>query len=557
MQQLMKSWVTYILPAGIFNTALNLVFLAVPVYMLVVHDRVLFSFSTATLVTLGTGIMISLAAVAALAYARDRILVQAGNQLVQQMIPRVVDALHRNAAALTPDGYDRGLEDLETLRDAVIQGRFFTFLDLPWMGVYLFVLYVMHPFTGLVALAAVLMAAFFQWLLRIFENRRRTLADVGNAVGRARVTIRAAQAQAAAGMGMASGIARQYRERYAGLLKIKSEAEQVHAGMGAVIRFVHWGGIAGVFTAGTMAFFEEEITVGTMFAAVMVTVRLMMPLERHLSDMAAAIDAAGAYKRLRQFIGPDPVGQKTVLPEPAGQIQVQGLTLSIPGRTLVHGISLDLAPGQTLGVTGPNDAGKTVLCRLLSGIWAPASGEIRLDGALIDQWPARELGRYIGYMPQEPDLLPGTVAENIARFTGGGSDAVIQAARAAGAHDMILKLPQGYDTPILQAGTRLSAGRRQLISLARALYGSPRFLIMDEPHTYLDDTGLKILQGVIHSLKQQKTTTVIVTDRPAMLSSADKLLVIKEGRTAMYGAANEVMAQLAARQQPQQQAAGA
>ncbi|MEX1314106.1 MAG: ATP-binding cassette domain-containing protein, partial [Desulfotignum sp.] len=425
------------------------------------------------------------------------------------------------------------------------------------MGVYLFVLYVMHPFTGMVALAAVLMAAFFQWLLRIFENRRRTLADVGNAVGRARVTIRAAQAQAAAGMGMASGIARQYRERYAGLLKIKSEAEQVHAGMGAVIRFVHWGGIAGVFTAGTMAFFEEEITVGTMFAAVMVTVRLMMPLERHLSDMAAAIDAAGAYKRLKQFIGPDPVGQKTVLPEPAGQIQVQGLTLSIPGRTLVHGISLDLAPGQTLGVTGPNDAGKTVLCRLLSGIWAPASGEIRLDGALIDQWPARELGRYIGYMPQEPDLLPGTVAENIARFTGGGSDAVIQAARAAGAHDMILKLPQGYDTPILQAGTRLSAGRRQLISLARALYGSPRFLIMDEPHTYLDDTGLKILQGVIHSLKQQKTTTVIVTDRPAMLSSADKLLVIKEGRTAMYGAANEVMAQLAARQQPQQQAAGA
>jgi ATP-binding cassette, subfamily C, bacterial EexD len=557
MQQLIKSWGAYILPAGIFTTALNLVFLAVPVYMLVVHDRVLYSFSTATLVTLGTGIIISLAAVAGLAYARDRILLQAGNRLVQQMIPRVVDALHRNAAALAPDGYDRGLEDLETLRDAVVQGRFFTFVDLPWMGVYLFVLYVMHPLTGVVALAAVLMAAAFQWLLRMFENRRRTLADVGNGAARARLSLRATQAQAAAGMGMAPGIARHYRARYAGLLKIKSEAEQLHAGMGAVIRFVHWGGITGVFTAGTLAFFKEEITVGTMFAALMVTVRLMVPLERHLSDMAAAINAAGAYKRLRQFIGPDRAGQKTVLPEPAGQIQVQGLTLSVPGSTLVQGISLDLSPGQTLGVTGPNDAGKTVLCRLLAGIWPSSAGEIRLDGALISQWPAEELGRYIGYMPQEPDLLPGTVAQNIARFTGGGSDAVIQAARAAGAHDMILKLPQGYDTPIVQAGTRLSAGRRQLISLARALYGSPRFLVMDEPHTYLDDTGLKTLQAVLHSLKQQKITTVIVTDRPGMLSSADKLLVIKEGRPAMYGPANEVMAQLAARQKPQHQAAGA
>jgi ATP-binding cassette, subfamily C, bacterial EexD len=231
----------------------------------------------------------------------------------------------------------------------------------------------------------------------------------------------------------------------------------------------------------------------------------------------------------------------------------------VPGRVLLNSISLDLALGQALGVTGPGDGGKTVLCRVLAGIWPPGAGEVRLDGAKMDQWPEQALARYIGYMPQEPQLLPGTVAQNIARFapkTKDTDDAVIQAATAAGVHDLILQLPNGYDTQITANGHPLSAGRRQLISLARALYGSPRLVVMDNPHTFLDDAGHKLLVRVMDVLKQENTTLVMVADRPAMLVKMDQLLVIKNGQAAMYGPAKDIMARLADRTQPSQQTSG-
>jgi PrtD family type I secretion system ABC transporter len=557
MQQQIRSWIKYVIFAGIFSTVLNLVFLAVPVYMLVVYDRVLFSFSQATLYTLGVGVLISLAVMAGLEFIRNRMMAQAGQDLVQTMAPRVVAAMLRDAAVVTPEGYDRGLEDLEQVRDAVVQGRFFWFLDIPWVMIYLFVLYIMHPLVGLIALAGTAMAAVFLGLLQMLEKRRHTLWDVGSAACRTLVPTDRSSAQLLSVMGLARGLAQKYRHRYAAALGFKRQAERFHTGMGAVIGFVHRAAVAAVFTAATVAFFRDEITVGMIFAGVMIAVRVMGPLEQHLSGMKAAIDAKNAYKRLKQYIQADPEPEKTALPEPAGAIQVKGLTLNVPGSSLVRNISLDLDPGQMLGVIGPCDAGKSVLCRMLAGIWPASAGEIRLDGALIRQWPDEELGRYVGYMPQEPDLLPGTVAENIARFSKGGSEPVIEAARAAGVHDMILKLPGGYDTRIGPGGIQLSAGRRQLISLARALYGTPRFVVMDDPHTFLDDAGLKLLQAAIQALKQQKITTVVVTDRPAILSNMDKLLVIKDGQAVMYGPADTVMAQLANPQQPTHPSAGA
>ena len=550
------TWKNYVLFAGIIGIALNLIFLAVPIYMLVVYDRVLYSFSTATLVTLAGGVLISLVAVAALEYVQARMLAQAGNNLLQQMAPRVVRFMQADAAGVSTQRYDRGLEDLETVRDAMIQGRLFYWLDIPWMMVYLFVLYIVHPLVGGIALAGVVMAVAFQLLLKLIENKRYTLSDVGLAANRNRVNTGANQAQLVFAMGMARDIAGKYLDRYARLQKIKSRAEQIHAGIGAVILFVHRVFFTGVFTAGVLAFFNDEMSAGMMFAAVMVAVRLLFPLERYLTGMKSLINAKNAFKRLEHHLVTEAVQEKITLPEPTGRIQVQGLGLSVPGKTLVQNVSLDLEPGQMLGITGPNDSGKSVLCRLLTGIWPAGAGEIRLDGALISQWSEKALGRYVGYMPQEPDLLPGTVAENIARFSMIGSDPVIQAARAAGVHDMILKLPQGYDTPVENTGRHLSAGRRQLISLARALYGAPRFMVLDEPHTFLDDAGLTLLQGVIQTLKKEKITAVIVTDRPRILSNMDKLLVIKEGRPAMYGPAHEVMAQLAGRQQSRQPAAG-
>jgi ATP-binding cassette, subfamily C, bacterial EexD len=481
---------------------------------------------------------------------------QAGQDLVHTMAPRVLAAMQKDTGSVTPQGYDRGLADLELLRDAVVHGRFFYFLDIPWVLIYLFVLYIIHPLVGLIALAGAAMATVFQLLLRMLARRRYTLWDVGFEAGRSMVETGKNRAQLLPVMGLGRGLARKYLDRYAAVLKFKTGAERFHDSVGAVIGFVQTVTVAGVFTAATLAFFKDEITVGMMFAGVMIGVRIMGPLEKHLWGMKGAIDAVNAHQRLTHFVAPALEPEKTELPEPAGAVQVKGLTLAVSGRALIQNISLELDPGQMLGVIGPCDAGKSVLCRMLSGIWPGSAGEIRLDGALISQWPASELGRYIGYMPQEPDLLPGTVAENIARFSRDSAEKVIAAARAAGVHDLILKLPQGYDTPIVQAGTRLSAGRRQLISLARALYGTPRFMVMDDPQTFLDDAGLRTLQAAIQALKQQRITTVVVTDRPAILSNMDKLLVIKDGKAVMYGPADTVMAQLANRQQPTHPSAG-
>jgi ATP-binding cassette, subfamily C, bacterial EexD len=556
MQQLIRTWTKYMIFAGIFTTAFNLVYLAVPLYMLVVHDRVLFSFSTATLFSLGAGLAISLAVMATLEYMRNRIMAQAGDDLVQQMTPQVVTSMQADAGALAPQGYTRGLADLEQLRDAVVQGRFFRFLDLPWILVYLFVLYLMHPLVGITAAAGVFMAAAFQFLLKQIETKRYTLSDAGAAANRALVSQAMGCGELVSSMGLARHLAQKFQGRDAGVQDLKSRAEKFHAGIGAAIHFVHLVFLTGVFTAGTWVFFNDEITVGGMFAAVMIAVRIMMSLEKGLSDIKVSIDAVNAFKRLKKFVGQAKKVEKTVLPEPAGKIQVRGLSLPVPGKVLLNNIHLDLAPGQMLGVTGPSDAGKTVLCRVLAGIWPPGAGEFRLDGATIDQWPEDALGRYIGYMPQEPDLLPGTVAQNIARFAEKNDEQVIRAAETAGVHDMILQLPRGYETQVFQTGRHLSAGRRQLISLARALYGLPRLVVMDDPHTFLDEAGLRILQQVLDTLKREKITTVMVTDRPAMLKTMDKLLVIKDGQTALYGPATEVMAQLANRPQPQHQTAG-
>jgi ABC-type protease/lipase transport system fused ATPase/permease subunit len=288
----------------------------------------------------------------------------------------------------------------------------------------------------------------------------------------------------------------------------------------------------------------------------MIIARLFYPFERSLSDMKGSIEAMAAYKRLKHFVDTREKETKLSLPVPEGKFDVEAITLALNGRTIVHNISFALEPGETLGVFGPSSAGKTSLCRVLLGIWPALAGKVRLDGAQIAQWPGDELGKYVGYMPQEPELFQASVARNISRLMEADSEKVVKAAQKAGIHEMILKLPQGYDTKIDATGKNLAAGQRQLISLARALYGDPKFVVMDEPHTHLDDLGLKMLFHALNNLRQEKITTIVVTDRPALLANMNKLLLIKEGQVAMYGPGKEVLNQLANRQQPQQ-AAGA
>lgn len=239
------------------------------------------------------------------------------------------------------------------------------------------------------------------------------------------------------------------------------------------------------------------------------------------------------------------------MPPPEGALAAESLSLILDGRGVLHNVSFALQPGESLGITGPSAAGKTCLCKALLGIWPLARGVVRLDGADIAQWPDEELLRYVGYMPQEPELFAASVAENIARLQKVDSEKVVAAAQKAGIHEMLLKLPQGYETKIDHKGSKLSAGQRQLISLARALYDQPKLVVLDEPHTHLDDLGLRFLAQALRNMKQDAITVVVVTDRSHLLAGMDKLLILRDGQVALYGPSKEVLAQFTNRQQQQ------
>jgi len=554
MQTMIKSWFKYFLVVGAFGTCINLMYLSLPIFMMIVYDRVLFSFSESTLITMIVGILICLLMMGLLDYFRIRMLGRIGDAITQQLIPHVLDVMYKMAADSNRQGYARGLEDLERVRNAIVQGQIFSLLDLPWVLIFLGTLFFIAPMVGGVATSAVFMAAVFQILLGVLEKKRHTIADVAFQANADFARTCLHHSELVSGMGMLPRIRERYVERYNKILAVRSEADAFHAGIGSTVRFLHLTGLAAVFGAGVFVFFSEQITTGAIFALVMISARIFYPFERSLADMKTSIEAVAAYKRLLHFVSFQGQKAKLALPEPQGKFEAEALSLALNGKTIVHNISFALEPGETLGILGPSSAGKTSLCKVLLGIWAATVGKVRLDGAEIGHWPEEQLRQYVGYMPQESELFPVSVAENIARLMQVDPDKVVLAAQKAGVHEMILKLPQGYDTKIDQTGKNLSAGQRQLISLARALYDEPKLVVLDEPQTHLDDVGFRMALHALATLKQEKITTIVVTDRSNLIARLDKLLVMNQGQTSLYGPSQEVLSQLANRQQSQQAA---
>ena len=554
MQEILKSWFKCFIFICFFGICINLIYLVVPIYMMVVYDRVLFSFSHATLFTLSVGLLISLFAMGLLEYFRSKMLMQAGIDLEQKMYPFVLSSMHKNAISLNRQSYTRGLEDLKLLKDAIINYRILWLLDLPWVLIYLALLYFMHPMLGLVGISGIFMVSIFQFLLRSIGKKRYTTADVIFNTGSNFINTTLQNAELISEMGMLKGVLNKHEEFHQKVLLMQSEADSFKAGTGAVIRMLHIIFAVAVFGTGAYLFFDGKITVGIMFASVIIITRIFYPFQQSLASMKFSIEAIAAYKRLSHFVDTRKQKKSLSLPEPEGKLEAENITLAINSRTILHNISFVLEPGETLGIIGPSAAGKTSLCKVLLGIWPASAGKVRLDGAEISQWSNDDLGEYIGYLPQEITLFSGKIDENIARLQVVTSDKVIKASKMAGAYNMILKLPQGYDTRIDNTGKNLSAGQRQLISLARVLYNDPKVVLMDEPQNTLDDVGVKALLEALNILKKEKITTILVTDRPNLLVNTDKILMIKEGQVAMYGPTRDVLNQLN-QQQPAQQPA--
>ncbi|MFO7750530.1 MAG: ATP-binding cassette domain-containing protein [Desulfobacteraceae bacterium] len=554
MRDKLKAWLKYFVFISLFGMCINIIYLIVPIYVMVVYDRVLFSYSKETLITLSAIALFSLTVMGILEYFRSRMLVQAGRDMEEKMSGHVMTAMHKDALSGNRAGYTRGLQDLALFCDGIKNYRLMRMLELPWVLVYLALLYFMHPLLGMVALGGVGMTAVFGMLLKSVNKKRYAMADTGFWAATAFFAKTLRNADLVTGMGMLSDVEAKYARTHDAVKKIGTEADINRCGISALTSTLQAISTAALFGAGAYLFFDDQISVGVMFAGVLVVLRLFSFLQAGVDSLKSSVEALAAYKRLSHFVDTEEKSTTFSLPEPDGRLQAEGVTFGVKGLTILRNISFMVEPGETLGVFGPSTSGKSALARLLLGIWQPLAGKVRIGGAEVGQWQRGELGRHVGYLPQETDLFPGTVGENIARLKTPDPDKVIAACKKAHCHEMVLKLPRGYDFVIDSTGKNISGGQKEQIALARALYNDPGIVVLDEPHLHLDDVGFKSLLAALQVLKKEKKTVVVVTDRPNLLVQTDKLLMLKEGQVAMFGPSREVLAKLSGQQQtaPQQ-----
>ncbi|MCE7507925.1 type I secretion system permease/ATPase [Alloalcanivorax xenomutans] len=534
---------------GVFSAVINLLMLVPALYMLQVYDRVLASGNGVTLLML-TMIALGLyALMAALDWLRGLLVIRVGEALDQQLGERVYDAAGRHGLQGGNLSSAQALSDLNQLRQFFAGSALFAFFDAPWAPLYLIVLFLFHPLLGALALLGALVL-----LALAFVNERWSRAPLNEASALSINAGRLAQehwrgAATIKALGMGGRLRRRWRELQDGYVDHQHLASERSVLISAVTRALRLALQSLMLGAGAWLAIHGQISAGMMVAGSILVGRMLAPVEQVVGAWRQWSGTRIAVNRLQALLQAHPRPERGLsLPRPQGALMVEGLTLMPPGaeRPSLANVRFELMPGEVLGVVGPSGSGKSSLARALVGLWPPRAGKVRLDGADLHGWPADELGPAIGYLPQEVDLFAGTVAENIARFgelTGGAQQAVIDAARRAGVHDMILRLPQGYDTVLGEDGGGLSGGQKQRVALARALYGEPALLVLDEPNANLDDVGEAALAETLKAWKAQGRTVVLITHRAAVLAVTDKVLVLKDGVMRKFGVTAEVMGQ--------------
>ncbi|MPZ11263.1 MAG: type I secretion system permease/ATPase [Kiloniellaceae bacterium] len=529
---------------GLFSFFINLLMLTGPLYMLQVYDRVLTSGSEHTLVMLTVVAIGMILTSALLELVRARVLVRVGSRLDGRLNERLFAGLLRRRLQQRESLEGQPLRDLESLRSFLTGSGLISFFDAPWTPLFLAIIFVFHPLLGLVALAGavVLFALAVASELATRGPLRAAARDSAAAHGFTENTLRNAEVIEA--MGMLPGLQRRWLSRHQAALAAQAKASDRGGLLTAAAKFVRPVLQVAILGCGAYLALEQIITPGVMIAASIIMGRALAPVEGAIANWRGFILARGARSRLKEFLGKDSAPTPSMpLPRPKGALAVERLVAAPPGvsKPVLRGISFALLPGESLGIIGPSAAGKSTLARLLVGVWAPSAGHVRLDGADVVEWNHVELGPSLGYLPQDVELFDGTVAENIARFGEPDPGAIVRAAERAGVHEMILHLPDGYDSTIGTGGTALSGGQRQRIGLARALYGEPALVVLDEPNSNLDGEGEEALRRAVKELKALGATVVVVAHRPSVLAGMDKLLVLRDGLIEHFGATEEVL----------------
>lgn len=554
LQLALKACRSSFVSVGFFSMFVNLLMLVPPMYMLQVYDRVLSTQSVDTLIMLTLVVIFLFMVMGGLELVRSRILVRVGNKLDSSINARLYSAMFRRSVVAQGQQSAQPLNDLTSVRQFLTGNGLFAFFDAPWVPVYLFVLFLFHPWLGIFATVAGIIL-----LGLAIANEKATkglLAEASSehiqAQNLANSNLRNAEVLHA--MGMLPGIMGRWAQKHHQFLSKQSQASD-RAGTltnaSKVLRMLAQSMILGL---GAYLVLRGDMTPGMMIAGSIIMGRALAPIDQMIGSWKGFVGARGAYDRLNELLTQIPAEQRRMsLPAPKGNLAVEAVAAAPPGVRMatIRGINFQVAKGEHIGIIGPSAAGKSTLARVLLGIWPAQVGSVRLDGADVVQWNRDELGPYIGYLPQDIELFDGTISENIARFGEVDAQKVVQAAQKAGVHEMILQLPNGYDTYISSTSGALSGGQRQRIGLARALYGNPVFVVLDEPNSNLDDAGERALGETIATLKAEGVTLFIISHRTSVLKSMDKLLVMKEGQVSMFGPRDQVLAQFAKKPQRQ------
>ncbi|MCA6122783.1 type I secretion system permease/ATPase [Bradyrhizobium sp. WSM 1704] len=546
LRQLVQTCNRYFMTAGLFSLAINLLYLAGPLYMLQVYDRVISSASQITLLMLTIALLLAFSALAGLDAVRARVLTRASVRLDQRIAARVMTAII-DRSANAGGARSQALRDFDTFRQFVTGTGIHAIFDLPWAPIYIAVIFVLHPWLGAFALGSsivlVLMALLSEWLVKL------PLTESNEAAARSysftEMSLRNTEVVRA--MGMTSGLLRRWRRDRDRMLERQVNASDRAAAIQSLIRFFRLTMQSLILGLGAYLVIERLTTVGSMFAASILLSRALQPVEQIVGSWRGLMSARAAFLRIRELLKSDPAREAGLtLPRPKGELSVEGLTFVPPGssKPILRGVSFAIGAGEVLGVIGPSGAGKSTLARHLVGVLTPSAGAVRLDGADVSSWVRKAVGDHVGYLPQDIELFADSVAANISRFEEKGDSEVILAAQLAGVHEMIVRLANGYDTQVGEGGAILSGGFRQRVGLARAVYGNPSFVVLDEPSSNLDAEGDVALADCIVQLKKRGTTIVIVSHRPATIGVVDKILVLRDGAAEMFGPRLEIMSRL-------------
>ncbi|PRW96343.1 type I secretion system permease/ATPase [Pseudomonas fragi] len=544
------------LSVGFFSFFINALMLVPTFYMLQVYGRVITSGSLTTLTMLTlimTGLVITLGC---LEWTRSRIMVRVSNRLDMLLSRQVYKASFKRA--LESGGMDASaqpLNDLTGLRQFLSGNGLFAFFDAPWLPIYIAVMFMFHPWFGWVATGSALLL-----LVLAFINERLTGPTLAQAnkehIGASLYTTKNLRsAEVIESMGMLETLMERWWNRQKNVLMLQSRASDKGAMISTLSRSFRILVQSLILGLGAYLAVDHQVGAGLVFAGSVLLGRALAPIDLIIGSWKGFIAARSQYARLNAILAKQQAQPERMrLPAPKGDVQVENLSVAAPGSNIpiIKNISFSVPAGCVVGIIGPSAAGKSTLARALLGIWAPLHGVVRLDGADISAWDKHDLGPHIGYLPQDIELFEGSVSDNIARFALVDPEQVILAATTAGVHDMILLLPDGYDTVIGGDGVVLSGGQRQRIGLARALYGSPRLIILDEPNSNLDEVGDRALIAALHNIRLSGATLFVITHRTNIVSQLDRLMVMSNGGISLFGPRELVLNELNAQQTPKQ-----